>query len=986
MNPSALSECNYKYRVPKKLTKASAEAPIKFMGFTETWLQPYISDAQIAIDNFNIHRADRMGRHGGGVALYVCKTVPVSDTVMFSDGTCECVCVKLANINMCIFVAYRPPNAPRDNFSKMIQFIMQTANEFTNDSSQIVLSGDFNFPHIDWETREVKGGLSTEMKLSALDFLRVMNSLMITQCVDCPTRDKNVLDIFCVRDEHMVKSCKVEETLMSDHNIVKMLLDIGKPLSSYKKPKECPDKFSGMDFNRADFEAINQHLSHINWTSLFSTHSFEDFPSVFTEILLNACKKFTPIKRNSKKRRINNLKALQRKKKRLSARLETAKRGNKNITISNLQIEIASVFAQIKETLMADRDNEEKKAIDKIKLDPKYFFSYAKSKLKGRSSISMMRNSSGDLVSDPIDVANVLQSHFSSVYSDPNSTEVKCPQLDEPIITYEITDEMLLVSHSDIAKAIAEIKPSSSAGPDGIPAILLKNISQSVVEPLALMCNASIQQGIVPNYYKTSYVCPIHKKGDQISPGNYRPISLTSHIIKVFERVVRGKIVQFLEANQIISKNQHGFRSGKSTLTQLLVHLDDILSGLCENKDTDSIYLDYAKAFDKVDHNLLIEKMKMYKFNGKIIRWVDSFLRDRQQVVIVEGENSHPSPVISGVPQGTVLGPVLFLIFINDIEKLMGSSTMRFFADDTRISHLVDCSTDHDALQHDLDKVLIWSRENNMLLHEDKFELVIHKSHTRTEDPILPFSNLYHSYEISKSRTLYPSTHLRDLGVQLESDLSWSRHINSIVKKSRSVAAWVLSVFKSREPEVMMTLYKSLVRSNLEYCCPLWNPCTIGPIQELEDIQREFTRKIGGFQDTSYWERLKMLGLMSLQRRRERYTLLIMWKILHEILPNDLKITFRPKDRRLGIQAIIPSLPRNCSLRNRTLYDSSFAVLGPTTWNKLPSWLNTIPSEDLFKKKLTAYLIELEDEPPVRGYQRAHNNTLADVTRRLHSR
>ena len=129
-----------------------------------------------------------------------------------------------------------------------------------------------------------------------------------------------------------------------------------------------------------------------------------------------------------------------------------------------------------------------------------------------------------------------------------------------------------------------------------------------------------------------------------------------------------------------------------------------------------------------------------------------------------------------------------------------------------------------------------------------------------------------------------------------------------------------------------------------------------------------------------------MLGLMSLQRRRERYTLLIMWKILHEILPNDLKITFRPKDRRLGIQAIIPSLPRNCSLRNRTLYDSSFAVLGPTIWNKLPSWLNTIPSEDLFKKKLTAYLIELEDEPPVRGYQRAHNNTLADVTRRLRLR
>ena len=139
-----------------------------------------------------------------------------------------------------------------------------------------------------------------------LDFLGAMNSLMITQCVYCPTRDKNLLDIFCVRDEHMVKSCKVEETLMSDHNIVKMLLDIGKPLSSYKKPKECSEKFSGMDFNRADFEAINQHLFHIDWTSLFSTHSIEDFPAVFTEILLKTCKKFTPKKRNSENRRISN--------------------------------------------------------------------------------------------------------------------------------------------------------------------------------------------------------------------------------------------------------------------------------------------------------------------------------------------------------------------------------------------------------------------------------------------------------------------------------------------------------------------------------------------------------------------------------------------------------------------------------------------------------------------------------------------------------
>ena len=183
----------------------------------------------------------------------------------------------------------------------------------------------------------------------------------------------------------------------------------------------------------------------------------------------------------------------------------------------------------------------------------------------------------------------------------------------------------------------------------------------------------------------------------------------------------------------------------------------------------------------------------------------------------------------------------------------------------------------------------------------------------------------------------------------------------------------------------MMTLYKSFVRSNLEYCCPFWSPDAIGLIQELEDVQRTFTRRIAGLRDLTYWDRLKRLKLMSLQRRRERYVILIMWKTLHGLIPNDLGISFRLQGR-LGIQAIIPCIPRNCSQRNRTLYDSSFAVLGPSTWNLLPSWLNTVKSESLFKKYLTDYLMELDDEPPVEGYTRVHNNTLADVTRRLQLR
>ena len=419
--------------------------------------------------------------------------------------------------------------------------------------------------------------------------------------------------------------------------------------------------------------------------------------------------------------------------------------------------------------------------------------------------------------------------------------------------------------------------------------------------------------------------------------------------------------------------------SGKSTLTQLLAHLDDILSGLCENKDTDSIYLDYAKAFDKVDHGLLIDKLVRYGFHTKLIKWIHSFLSDRKQVVLVNGVRSDEASVRSGVPQGSVLGPVLFLIFINDLETVLNSSTVRFFADDTRISHRIEYSTDREKLQQDLSNIVFWSKENNMMLHEQKFELMVHKANPNSIGLQLPFSPELYYYDISNSFQLEATDSLRDLGVRITSDLSWSTQIKSLVSRGRSASSWVLSVFKTRDPNTMLTLYKSYVRSNVEYCSPLWHPSKIEDIESIEGVQRFFTAKIDGCRQLTYWERLIKLGLMSLQRRRERFILLTMWKILHNRLPNDLLISFRSPSR-LGIQSIIPSLPRSdCRQRNRSLYDASFAVIGPKLWNMLPRYINVIEKEVSFKNELTKFILKLPDQPPVQGYPRNHGNSLVDV-------
>ena len=208
-------------------------------------------------------------------------------------------------------------------------------------------------------------------------------------------------------------------------------------------------------------------------------------------------------------------------------------------------------------------------------------------------------------------------------------------------------------------------------------------------------------------------------------------------------------------------------------------------------------------------------------------------------------------------------------------------------------------------------------------------------------------------------------------------DLSWSCHIATVVTKARSVSCWVLSVFKSRSCEVMMTLYKSLVRSHLEYCSPLWHPSRIGDIEKIEDVQREFTRRINGCHSLNYWERLSKLKLYSLQRRRERFILITMWKILYNQVPC-MGIRFRPESR-LGIQAVIPSLTTQGRASNRRLFDESFSFIGPTLWNSLPSEVSTLQSFSGFKSKLDKVLQGVPDQPPVTGYSRAHGNTLPEV-------
>ena len=299
------------------------------------------------------------------------------------------------------------------------------------------------------------------------------------------------------------------------------------------------------------------------------------------------------------------------------------------------------------------------------------------------------------------------------------------------------------------------------------------------------------------------------------------------------------------------------------------------------------------------------------------------------------------------------------------------------FADDTKLLHQIITMLCKGLLQNDLDQVVSWSLNNNMVLHQDKFEVMnfcLNNSYLLRN---LPFTAELRQYTTSDGNILQPTSSVRDLGILITDDCSWTLQVNNVVTDSRKMASWVIGTFRDRSELTMLTLFKSLVRSRLEYCCPVWDPHLIKDIQAVESIQRYFTKRIAGTKDMDYWDRLKKLRLMSLQRRRERYTIIHTWKILQEKAPNSTNLEFYCNER-LGIRAKI--LPFNYKAQRSvsTAYDNSFGVKSARLWNLLPKQVNTVKELEAFKIALGEFLAQYPDKPPVPGYTPSNSNSLLD--------
>ena len=440
-----------------------------------------------------------------------------------------------------------------------------------------------------------------------------------------------------------------------------------------------------------------------------------------------------------------------------------------------------------------------------MKENPKVFYAFINKQRSRRIEVGPFKKD-GTFIYNGKELSNCLKTEFTSQMKEKTNRE-------NPVQFDEVNEGDLHdieVTRKKVEDAIDDLDENSTAGPDGIPAIFLKKTKKTISRPLALWLRKSLDEGAILEVFKMAYVTPIHKGGSKQKPEQYRPVSLTSHIMKIFERVIKKEILKHLTENEMFNKGQHGFVPGRSTQTQLLSHFNDIFDTLAEGKRLDTVYLDFAKAFDKVDHDILLEKVKKHKISGKIGKWIREFLTDRKFRVVVNGCMSDEGEVLSGVPQGTVLAAILFVIMISDIDENVKLCILRSFADDTRVSKKVICNEDKEKMQEELRSIYEWAKANRMEFNSKKFEQIIHGS---TKDVSVD------PYKSSSEDPITIKNTVKDLGVFSTNDLLFEEHMKKIINSSKVVMGMLLRTFSTREKKPMLTMFNTYIKSKMEYCC-----------------------------------------------------------------------------------------------------------------------------------------------------------------------
>lgn len=870
--------------------------------FTESNLDKEIADSELGLTQFNIYRKDRslvssMKLSGGGVMIAVDSRI-MSYLISTTVEDIECIFVALSYDHGDITIigaVYIPPQQPQSVYKKFCDAVEEAYLKVPKCKS-ICLLGDFNLPDVDWSTSESSGSCGSASHLVDL------SELLSLHQINWVKNSRNVmLDLVFASNDSASVQHSMDTLLPVDRHHpplnVTLPFQLGNPQYAAVYTK---------DLKRCDVEGVRQWImsSTINMSSL----TVENVETRF----VNFCKGLgEAVQLSSPLKRVGNSKFpcwFGRDLQQLVILKKIAHKRYKTTLNAYHYAQFKSLRTQCK-NLASLRHSEYINHIESsIPTNIKAFWSYTNG-LRISSGVPHEMIYGDQKSTDPEEMCELFSKFFSSVYKSTSAS----PGL-FPCYSYSNLSS-ITVSDEEVGRKLSRLDVYKGAGPDGIPPCVLRHCHLELAPILSSVFNLLLLKGVFPDNLKLGYVVPIHKSGATNSVTNYRPIVLQSIVAKVFESLVLDRLC--FSFRSLISPNQHGFMSGRSTVTNLVLFQHYVMGAFSNNHQVDCLQLDFSKAFDRVSHSILLHKLESLGVGGSLLRWMRSYLTDRTLMVKFASSLSTPFAVTSGVPQGSHLGPLLFNLFLDDITKLIKSEHL-FFADDIKIFTMITCQGDWEALQTSLDAVCSWCEENSMDLNVSKSCVI---TFSRTKQPFMV------DYQVG-GKSLPRNDVVKDLGVTFTTSLNPSQHVKNICAHSNKMLGFIVRSTKDMSSiSCLSTLYKALVRPRLEYASVVWSPYQATLIEKLEAVQRRFLRLVGvrlglGYLQAPISELAEFLNLQPLSIRRTYLDACFLRRVVQGDIdcPDILKlIDFRVPHRTRSIHIFSEPSTSTCYTHGSTI-------------------------------------------------------------------
>jgi hypothetical protein len=923
-------------RSPDKLDhiNCSFNPCIDIITVSETWLNSKYNQDNLQLSSYQgPFRRDRPDDSGyGGLLAWVKNDICIRRRLDLESNRLELMWLELniKDLHLLIGTIYRQPNSGMQFWMDLEENL---ENVYSSGLTEILIIGDMN------------ADPSTQHGKYINDFA---NKYDLTCLINEPTRyssSKNsILDQILCNVPEKIKQVRVEEPVsFNDHCTIIAEIKILKPkIESYTRLM--------WSFRSADFNLFRDRLLAFNndFNDLYINNDIDYLVDFWTRKFLEISKNIVPnkivtVRPNDKPWFNNYLRRLLRQKTRMhnkAKKMDNPHYWNKFRQIRN------SYFKKIKQAKKEYEDQKLTLLRESPSNNPKKWWQLLKDLMQTTKTESIPPLIVDDtLINDDVSKANACNKAFAKI-THVESLYNELPILESIPDVNNDTDQInnIVITEQEVLDQLKILNVSKSYGPDGIPPLLLKEAGQSISSSLCKLFNISISSGIFPNEWKTANVHPLFKKGDKHIIQNYRPVSILNILSKIFEKIVYKHIYNHLLDKNFITKDQSGFLSGRSTVSQLCEMYHNLSLNMSNNLKSRIIFLDISKAFDQVWHHGLLHKINKIGITGRLYQWTTSYLSNRKQKVLINGKSSDWEYLRGGVPQGSVLGPLFFLVYINDLSEIVEDINIRMFADDTclfKSGKNLDEITN--ILNNNLLKIEQWAKHWLIKFSPEKTSnMIISYNRTTNNNIKLNFMN--------KEIALVENH--KHLGIILTSDLSWNKHIEYITNSCAPTLNLMRFLKNRLDRHALESIYCYFIRPKMEYGSELFAGAPNYILDKLDKIEYNAIRIITGGTINASRTKLKLeYGKELLYERRNNQALISLYKIITYKTPsylNEILDSFKV-NRPYNLRNDYTYYPY--PIRHKT-HNRSFFPFAIRLWNSLDPSLRNAPSLNIFKTSI----------------------------------